>query len=144
MNHQRWCLCHVSSGVPFQWPLVDAGFTLSLHFLPFHGKFFQLYLWFYGNITHICEIRTVKIKKQTKKKNYSHIFSKIVSVIALQICKNCYLSQGKGKRIEKKKKWVNLTIRKLICRQANGFHGWQLPLEIHCISSGDRNYKTGE
>lgn len=40
--------------------------------------------------------------KQTKKIN-KHIFCKIVSAIALQICKNCYLRQGKGKRIENNK-----------------------------------------
>ena len=76
--------------------------SLSLNFLPFHGKFFKLYLWFYSNITHICEIRTVKIKKkQTNKKIFSHILQN--SVIALQICKNCYLRQIKGKRIENNK-----------------------------------------
>ena len=44
-------------------------FHSALIFLPLHGKFFRL-LWFYCDITDICEIRTVKIKN--KQKNFMH------------------------------------------------------------------------
>ena len=42
-----------------------------------------------------------KLKKRSNKKIYSHILQN--SVIALQICKNCYLKQIKGKHIENNK-----------------------------------------
>ena len=66
-------------------------FHLALIFLPLHCKFFRL-LWFYCGITEICEIRTVKIKKQTIN---SHLLYKKVSTIALQISKNRYSRQVK-------------------------------------------------
>ena len=40
-------------------------FHSVLFCLPLHGKFFRL-LWFYCDITDICEIRTVKIKSKQK------------------------------------------------------------------------------
>ena len=49
-------------------------FHSVLFCLPLHGKFFRL-LWFYCDITDICEIRTVKIKNK-QKKLYSHLFYK--------------------------------------------------------------------
>ena len=69
---------------------------ISFIFLPLHGKFIRR-LWFYCEITDICEIRTVKIKK--KKKLFTPILQK-VSSIALYISKNRYSRQVKRKRIE--------------------------------------------
>ena len=79
----RWGAASVTSG--------RCWFHSALFFLPLHGEFFRL-LWFYCDITDICEIRTVKIKN--KQKSFTHtFFAKKVSTIALQISKNRYSRQ---------------------------------------------------
>ena len=69
-------LHHVSSWVPLQWPLVDAGFTQPYVFIYLIIYLFRLFrlLWFHCDITDVCEIRTVKIKKHTNKKNFIHTY----------------------------------------------------------------------
>ena len=66
-------------------------------------SFFNFIYGFTATVHTSVRFEQWKLKNKQTKKNYSHIFSKIVSVIAMQICKNCYLSQGKGKRIENNK-----------------------------------------
>ena len=65
MNYQRWRFCHVSSGVPLQWPLLDAGFTQPYIFY----LSMVIFLDFYGfNVTLRTSVRFEAWKLKSNKK----------------------------------------------------------------------------
>ena len=91
MNHQRWRFCHVSSGVPLHWPLLDAGFTQPYFFY----LSMVIFLDFYGFTVTLRTSVRFEAWKLKSNKLYSHLFYKKVSTIAVQISKNRYSRQVK-------------------------------------------------